>query len=287
MIYIIFSVVAIAALFWHRKLLAEKELELNIMCNQYANLLCMHSRYDFEETIKYFKEGYVDGMDLGKKEKKRAKKLSKLKLKFISKHLEDGAYSPENIAKGKYILSSEESENRRNEYAALSQLVSQAARISWTIADAASIDAANEGAVNIVDYQLESLISKYLNTFETRYEFDYIINCIRDGLNYTQVTHPMKERSYILFPKKYQDELFSIEDDELDNEKEMEKIYFELGGEKKFGAILNWGSLNLGKEDWEKFKTTYAKACDENDHETLKNLMLAIEQIQILKEKGE
>ena len=279
--------IAIAALYWHRKLLTEKEVELNIMCSQYTYLLCMFSRYDFDETVKYFEEEYVDGMDLGKKEKKRAKKLSRLKLKFIAAHLEDGAYSPENIAKGKYILTNEESENRRNEYAALSQLVSQAARVSWTIADAASVDAANESAVNIVDYQLESLISKYIDTFETRYELDYIINCIRDGLNYMQVTQPMKERSYILFPKKYQDEIFSIEDDELDDEKEMEKVYFELGGEEKFDAILNWGSLNLGKEDWDKFKATYAKACDENDYETLKNLMLAIEQIQIQKEKGE
>ena len=102
-------------------------------------------------------------------------------------------------------------------------------RISWTIADAASVDAVNEGPVNIVDCQIENLLAHSIESAESKVSSDTIANWIKEGLSNTLVTHSMKLRSSILFPDRYLNLIFGDLKGQPNTDKEIDNIYAEVG----------------------------------------------------------
>ena len=280
MTYFIFVAILALAFVWHKRIVKNKDAQLRFLAVDYAALITQLEQSHAISMISDMQDEKVDESDMSKKEKAVQKQVNKITTWAANRCLENGAYSDETISTGKYVFTNQEAENTKADTQLLMQLVSQAARISWTIADAASVDAANEGAVNIVDYQLEFLIATYLEGFEEKYGFENVLNCVKAGLHFVQVSSEMRERSRTLFPKKYQDKLFSDEPEQVDDEAGMNWVYYEVGGEERFDDLLNWGALNFGGEDWDKFKASYSKACDENDYDRIKNLILYVDEIR-------
>lgn len=280
----VFAAILVLAFVWHKRIVKNKDAQLRFLAVDYAALMTQLEQSHAISMISDMQDEKVDESDMSKKQKAVQKQINKIMTWAANRCLENGAYSDEIIAAGKYVFTNQQAENTKSDNQLLMQLVSQAARISWTIADAASVDAANEGAVNIVNYQLEVLIAGYLEGFEETYGFDNVLNCVKTGLHFVQVSNEMRERIRILFPEKYQDKLFLNGPEQVDDEAGMNWVYYEVGGEERFDDLLDWGALNFGAEDWDKFKESYSKACDENDYDRIKNLILYVDEIRKLNE---
>ena len=233
----------------------------------------------------------VDKEEMGTKEKAIQKQINKITKHAISRCIQNGAYTDEKFSRHKYVfqeISLQESnaggpvDSFRDVKWGLKAMTIIGSRISWTIADAASVDAANEGAVNIVDYQIENLLAKCIASAESKFSSDTIANWIKEGLDNPLVTHSMKGRSAILFPDRYLNSIFSDLEGDLNINKEMENIYAEVGGEENYYELTQWAT-NHETDYVNQYNAAIGNAIIiQRNFEAARDLVLALDQIRKL-----
>lgn len=280
---------AIAAYAWHKKIIKGKDNQLRFLATDYAALITQLEKSHAESIVHGMEDESVDKEEIGKKEKAIQKQINKVTRQAINHCLQNGAYTDEKLSECKYVyqeISLQEKtsggsvEGFRNIKWGLKAMTIIGSRISWTIADAASVDAANEGAINIVDYQIENLLEKSIESAESKVSSDTIANWIKEGLDNPLVTHSMKQRSSILFPDRYQSLLFADLEENANIDKEFENIVAEVGD--KYLDLLQWALENLDGAYVSQCDSAFRKAIEERNFDAARDIVLALAQIRAL-----